>query len=423
MNYEEKLNMQGGSPTRQEKVVFGSFYKKQCGTKWHNVLELNAELADNLLFCEGLRADQEFTSTFSDKRQLHYTLCEDSGGVYQLEIVENGLTSFAQYLDENPAVVAQLGFTGTVIQELFDVLSVLHEKGVYYGCLAPQNLYLRKNGNTPLLLCHGSSFEKMFRTSHPYVGYEDFLAPEVQAGEPLTAQSDIYSLGKFIEWLYQKGDMPIEIKQVVAKATSDKPENRYASIGYMSADLKRKKNLKWSVISIIAAFVAALLCVGLYFELFPEVADVEFVNPVAERQVDDISEVSFEDPATMDLDSLNPDTINEDGLSPEEKAQLDAYMKKAEDIFCRQYTKECERIMSKVYNQKSMSGSEKSFVAGSNAMRDELEQAQRELAGVAGISEDRAGRIAMEIYSRLAVEKQREMSQHKTMGGSSSSDE
>jgi uncharacterized protein YdaT len=88
-----------------------------------------------------------------------------------------------------------------------------------------------------------------------------------------------------------------------------------------------------------------------------------------------------------------------------ERKMIDVYMKKAEDIYRKQFRTEADRILSKVYNNERMNASEKSFMASSNAMRDELIKVQNELAVHAGISDDRAGRIATEVIDQLTREK------------------
>ena len=103
------------------------------------------------------------------------------------------------------------------------------------------------------------------------------------------------------------------------------------------------------------------------------------------------------------------DTSLVDSITEEEKRTLDDYMKKAEDIFRKQFTKEADKILSKVLNDSKMSDSEKEFMTSNNAMRDELMQLQTELAEQAGISDDRAGRISTEVLNQLYIEKQKKL--------------
>ena len=95
-----------------------------------------------------------------------------------------------------------------------------------------------------------------------------------------------------------------------------------------------------------------------------------------------------------------------DTLSYDERAQMEEYQRKAEDIFRRQYMREADKIISKIYSQQGMSLSENVFIASSNAMTDELTKLGKKLADDAGISVEKAMRIAAEVNDALTTEKE-----------------
>ena len=405
MNFEEMLNSQDGAATHREQLPFGVFYKKLIGRKYRNVLELKPELADSEVFCEALKNEQRITSAMTNRQQLHYELHEDSGGVYELEIEQGSFQSFAQLIDNSPSVVARPGYVDSVIKSLLDVMELLHEQGIYHLCFAPQNIFARKGDNSPVLLCHGSSFSKLNNLTVLFEDFREFVAPEVFEEREMSAQSDFYSLGKFIEWLYQHGDMPFEYSKVVAKATQLNPADRYDSVGAMRSAINAKRNMRRSLMSAAAAVFVVVLCVFFYFEMMPEATEVEFVEGVAPEEQEDPFEKGFDETTELGVWDVEPD----DTLTPTERKKIEEYNNKAEEIFRKQFAKKADKILSKVYNKERMSDTEKNFMASSSAMQGELEKAMSDLAGQAGLPEDKAGRIATEILDQLIVQKQKDL--------------
>ena len=118
MNYEEMLNAQDGVAVHREQMPLGAFYRKQIDRKYRYVVDFRPELADSLLFCEGLRHDQQTAKDISDSHQLRYELHEDSGGVYEIELQPGSYQTMAQLLEAQPSVLAQKGFVSNTIDAL-----------------------------------------------------------------------------------------------------------------------------------------------------------------------------------------------------------------------------------------------------------------------------------------------------------------
>lgn len=404
MNYEEILNAQDGSATHSEALPFGAFYRKLVGKKYRYVLELKPELADNIVFCQALKAEQERVAQMRSPQQLQYEWHAD-GKVCEIEIEQGSFQTFAQLIDNTPAVVAQPGFIDSTVASLFDFVCQLNEQGIYHLCFAPQNVFTRKGG-VPALLFHGSSFSVMSNLPELYRGFEQFVAPEVISGEGMDNRSDVYSLGRFIEWLYQHGEMPYEYKRVVSRATHEDPDQRYGSVDDMKKALTQQRSLKQSVLMFAGALLVTLLCVGLYFELMPKTEDIEFVQGVESEESDDILD-----------DGINPLTElgvwgepgNDDSLSVDERRQMDMFQAKAEQIFKKRFEKEAERIFSTMYSKDRMSLSEATYVHSNNAMAQKLLEIQADLANQTGIKEEKAEKIAAEIIDRMTAEKQKQV--------------
>jgi serine/threonine protein kinase len=405
MNFEEMLNSHEGSAGRHERLLYGVLTKRLIDRKYRNIIVLADELAQSHWLSEGLKADQQKTQTLNHRQQLHFELHDEGNGIREVELEQGNIQTFASLIDENPAAIAAPGFIDGVVNGLLDALDYLHEHHLYYLCLAPQNVFVRKNDSSPLLLFHASVLGARKQLAGLFAGCEDFVAPEVLEGEQPTEGSDVYAVGKFIEWLFRHGDMPLDYKYAVAKATKKEPSGRYASVADLRQALKKHRSIRRSAISFVAALAVVMVCVVAYLELTPKTENIEFVEAAPKEPMEDLLDDGF-DPTTelgtWGTDSL--DTLSEAGL--ESNAE---YMEKAEQIFRKQFSKEADRILSKVYNKERMNTSEKAFIASSNLMRDELIKAQSSLATQAGLPEDRAGKIASEVLDALTAEKQKSL--------------
>ena len=152
---------------------------------------------------------------------------------------------------------------------------------------------------------------------------------------------------------------------------------------------------------MLVACVLTMLCVGIYFEYFPDTQPIEFVKPAPRQPTDDLIDDGF-DPAELGV------TSEGDSLVVDEAAQRD-YQAKAEEIFRKKYEKEADRILSKIYNKEYMSNSEKQFLSESESTIDELMKSQSELGAEAGLTPERSQLIATEIIERITNQKKKEL--------------
>ena len=414
MNYEELLETRDVRKTTKVRLPYGYFYKRLIDGKYSNFVEFHDEVADAITFNNSVMAEHEALAEIRLKQQLHYTPNEGDDGIYAIAVEVGNFVTIEQLLNENPSMVAKGDFVISTLRDLFDITVELHAHNIYHVCYAPSNILARKSDGSVRLLCHGSFYEKI----GPDILYEDlegFIAPEVLAGGSADARSDVYSLGRFIAWIYQSSGLPIELRHIVEKATAEVPDNRYQTADAMRQAINKARTIRKTSVIGASALAIALCLVGFYFYLLPSTEPVEFVKPVKEPIPDDLFEDNMSDYLGIgaDLDSATIAAIveqekNNDSISVDEK-KMRLYNAKAEAIFRKQFTKAADVIISRVYNTESMNGDQKVFAAKSKQMTEDLAKKQQELASQTNLSNDRTQAIAAEIIENITRKKMEAM--------------
>ena len=402
MNYEELLAARNEGQKHQVMQPIGGFYREQVDGKWRCVVDIRPELNQNIAFLKALQAECEKNATLIARHQIHFTAVKNGDGdVERLELELGNYQTFEQLLMDNPAIVAEKEFMDTVLESLVEATSYLHSQQLRHVCYSPKTVFVRKGDSKALLLSHGSFYHAMSDLNEFYGDDTQYVAPEVLNGGAVDDRCDIYSIGKFMLSLYDQSDLPLEYRSALKKAVSESPEDRFNTPEDLLKSIQKRRASFKSLITLILVGIATLVCVGLYFEYFPETQPVEFVKPAPRQPTDDLIDDGF-DPAELGV------TSDGDSLVVDEAAQRD-YQAKAEEIFRKKYEKEADRILSKIYNKDYMSNSEKKFLSESESTIEELMKSQSELGEEAGLTPERSQLIATEIIERITNQKKKEL--------------
>ncbi|KAK8842949.1 hypothetical protein M9Y10_025815 [Tritrichomonas musculus] len=117
-----------------------------------------------------------------------------------------------------------------IIFEIMIILAYLHHHGYIYRDLKPNNIIVDKNSTIYLI-----DFDRMIKSSSINSNQnitdnfsEAYIAPEILNGESFSYKSDIYSLGKVIEFIFSNvcSHKFIKIQQMFLKCISSKEEGR-----------------------------------------------------------------------------------------------------------------------------------------------------------------------------------------------------
>lgn len=409
MNYEELLASKNGATLNKDPMPFGHLYKKMIDRTYTNVLDLRDDLTDSLRFCEALKSESARISTIAGHNQLHFQVSTDSSGLIGVTVEYGQFQTLEHTLKDNPAVVAEKKFVEDLIKSLVDTLTYLNSNNIYHLCFAPSNIIVRKGDTKPLLLFHGSSYLLLNDQESLYGDYAEYVAPEVLEEGTADARSEVYSLGKLMEFLYRDSSVPFEYRAVIKKATQQSPKKRYKTPEEMYMAMRSRRNERLSITMGTLAALLAAIAIGIYMECMPETENVEFVESAPKEEFDDEVSPELYDPE-MELKAATPDS----NVTRVDEKQMQIYEKKAEEIFRKRYTQEADRILSKIYDNEHMNSSEKKFQSASTAVMEELTRKQIELGSEAGLNDTKSQRIASEIIERISNEKKSKLEQYGT---------
>ena len=409
MNFEQII--EDTLKTTRIRTPYGYFYKRLIDRRFTNFVELHDELADNMFFAKGLEAELQAMSKITDRHQIHFTPNDGDEGLFALAVEVGYFLTIGQLISEDPAVVAQNDFLDRTVRELFKFVIKLNEQGIYHLCFSPNNVFIRRGDMMVALLNHGSFYMK----TDPDILYQDetdaaFVAPEVMKCGIADDRSEVYSLGKFLFWLYQSSGIPVALRPIIAKATKLEPEKRYASVEAMYKSNTLFSTLRHTTILGGAALSIALVILGIFMYMLPSPDAIEYVKPVTEPIPNEMVDDELFLGIGTDLDSatiahiVTAEKRRRDSMDIDER-EMRAYNAKAEAIFRKQFTKVANEILDKVYTDDKMSMSEKEFMVRSKAMTEELTKTEQELAKSSSLSYVRSHQIASEIIDQLTDKK------------------
>ncbi len=406
MNFEEMLAAKNEGKLNKTSLPIGEYYRVQIDGKFRSVINIRPDLDSSIAFSGALKTECERNKTLANKHQLHYTpVVNEKGEIEQLEVEQGVFLSMEQLLNENPAVVAEKGFIDNTLQALVDITTYLHGQGIQHVCYSPKTVMVRKGDRAIMLATHGSFYLSMNDQRGFYGDDAVFVAPEVLEHGSVDERCDVYSIGKFMEAIFEHAGMSVEYRKALKKATSEKPEDRYASPQALLKAVQARRQFMRSALMFLAAVIVALVILEVYLELVPEPTQVEFVKPAPRQATDDLLDDGFQ-PEDLGV-------VSADSLTEEDEEAHRVYQAKAEEIFRKNYEKEADRILSKIYNKDYMNSTEKAFAAESQATIEELMKVQQKMGQEASLTPERAQLIASEIIDRVTNQKKKQLKNNK----------
>ncbi len=114
-----------------------------------------------------------------------------------------------------------------MVDQIASALSAAHRLGIVHQDVKPANVLLDEEGNA-YLSDFGIAEDVTDRRDTVPSSSLGYCSPEQLRHEQATPRSDLYGLGMVVQALFERQEVPSRVRDVIARATADDPESRYA---------------------------------------------------------------------------------------------------------------------------------------------------------------------------------------------------
>ncbi|MGN0227311.1 MAG: serine/threonine-protein kinase [Paludibacteraceae bacterium] len=247
-------------------------------------------------------------------RLLDFGHMDSIGWYIQMEYID-GIT-LDQFLETNPPAAIRR----SIIEQLLDALSFLHERQIIHRDIKPSNILITRNGSTVKLIDFGVSDTDDYVTFKQPAGSMAFIAPEQLEGKPIDNRADIYSVGKIIALLF-----PHRYRSIARRCTRTNPADRYSSCAKVLRAIHRIDRVRiWLPVSLLLVAVLCLAGWGMYAEY--RQAELRHSEQEQSLSTDIDSLLKVNDERQARVDSLNRvvNNLEKQINAPSPKVMLDA---------------------------------------------------------------------------------------------------
>lgn len=300
-----------------------------------------------------------------------------------------------------------------IMNQLMNAVAYLHSRNICHLGLCPENIYITKNSHDVRLANPGNTYANC---SPSFLIYkEQYTAPELfNDNDTPTAGSDIYSLGKVMEYLYSYSNLSYGIRRVIRKATQADPAKRYVNVQQMQQAFNRCRKIDWSIRAakgLAAVSLIAFICYGLRDEPI-STETLQFIEDTTlkARQAQ-IETAQTEEMKThiSDLLTIPSDTVRRILVNDTLSFDAEEHRKLAEQIFKKEFRKRAEKIIASMYTPQRMNVSKDIFQKQNLDGFSHLNQIQKELAEQFNMDLILTTRLSSEIISELTTESMKKL--------------
>jgi serine/threonine protein kinase len=217
--------------------------------------------------------------------------CDDEHDCYILSEYVCGET-LAQKIKSNPEYFNSRANLDKFFNQLLDALRCLHENHVVYSDLKPENIMLTQVGNDVKLIDLGYCFANSYTNTAGTT--EGYSAPEQENKGKLDITTDIYGVGKIIEYigLNIPSNLPNIYSKIMQRCLKERQRDRIQNTDEIVRLINKRKH------TIRNTIIVAMVCVALFFVvrtiMYSEVFNswwnsFELVAPHVEYDVEETS--------------------------------------------------------------------------------------------------------------------------------------
>ena len=403
----------GNRPVKLGENVSGTYYQLIHNGKYLVLKMPNTTCAQHKDYEDIFRSEAELNALFTSPYLLRYSQWGENAEEYWYEMEGANFISLATLLLDSPSIIADKDWVEGIINDLMDTLEYIHKKGFYGLDITPKSILITKTDKKLRLLPPCSPYLDIKESV--WMQKSEFIAPELFNKDMPDQRSDIYSIGKIIELLYQYGNIPYKYSKAIRIATQENMDKRYGSIEDMRKSIK--KHQRWGKITSILTAVAVIAIVtGLFIWSYGfNSGETERVY-IENQSQENATAMSPEEIEMEQVEQFLKDTtyMNSDTaftLSEETKAKQREEIRKTETVFRKHFAEQATGILSKIYNKNYMNADEKTFRQSSQKTMFLLQELQSRLCTQFQVDETTGARIASEVIQEITHSLMKEMEQ------------
>lgn len=300
-----------------------------------------------------------------------------------------------------------------IMNQLMNAVAYLHSRNICHLNLRPENIYITKNLHDVRLANPGNTYAGC---SPSFLIYKErYSAPELfRDNEIPTPASDIYSLGKVMEYLYSYSHLSHGIRRVINKATQADPAERYTNIQEMQHAFNRYRYTDGSILAVKGLAAVSLITL-IYYGLRDEPASTEtlqFIEDTTLRTRQAQAETARKEEMRThisDLLTISSDTVRKIPANDTLSFDTEKHRKLAEQIFKKEFRKQAEKIIAGIYTPQRMNVSEDIFQKQNLDGFSRLDQIRKGLSEQFNMDFILTTRLSSEIISELTTESMKKL--------------
>lgn len=262
-------------------------FSTQDGGKEYLVKRLRTEYVADDRYHELFRKEYEIGRAIDHPNIVKYMRFEDNGTTNCRITMENVVgETLARFIDSHPDYFASRRHLDKFFNQLLSALNCLHQNHVVFSDLSPNNILITQVNHDVKIIDLGFCFSDSYTRS---VGMtECFSAPEHQERGIIDVTTDIYCVGKIIEYIGKSTshNLPAVYSKIMLRCLKHRKQDRIQTTDEIIRMINKRRHVARRVIT------TALICVAMFivgkslsynervlawwdsFELFP--ANVEY---------------------------------------------------------------------------------------------------------------------------------------------------
>ena len=280
--------------------------------KLHFLKRLKPEHTGDIRYQEALRKEFETGYLLDHPHLVRYLSFEHDAIL--MEYVEG--ETLSQRIANHPDFFRNHKNTDKFIRQLLDVVGYLHSHQVLHLDLKPDNILLTHINNDVKLIDLGCCFTDSYQDTKGHTN--SYAAPEQLSGRTVDERTDIYAIGRILEFLPEH----TLYNKVIACSTAENPADRYQSVDEILYAINHRH--RYPLWLAIIAFCAVLLFVGIalvtHQKSEPTVIEKKVADSVISRQQDTLQQMVL--PPVDKPNQQSPAAKDEQTLMKEDAERL-----------------------------------------------------------------------------------------------------